>query len=147
MGLEAGALREAFPTQRALVRLLPAVDHRVSDEVALLGEAPAALHAAERLLSRVTSQVLFELTEPHEAFVAVRAAEPLLADTRSPGRPHPPRQAEAAAAAAAEPAGRRRCRVWRHQILVWVPRVSCRVSVLMLCWWRNRALIHGVNLG
>lgn len=120
MGLEAGALGEALPTQRALVGLLPAVDHRVSDEVALFGEAPAALQAAERFLARVTPQVLFELTEPHEAFVAVGAAEPLLADARPPGSPHPPRQAEAAAALTAERSGR--C-VWRCRILAGVLRV------------------------
>lgn len=129
MGLEAGALREALPAQRALVGLLAAVHHRVSDEVALLGEAPAALQAAERFLPRVTPQVLLELTEPHEAFVAVRAAEPLLADAGPPGRPHPPREAEAAAAV---PAERRGCRVWRRQILAWVPRVRRGVSVLDL---------------
>lgn len=94
-------MRETFPAQRALVRFLPAVHHRVTDEVALLGEAPAALHAAERLLSRVAPQVFFELTEPHEAFVAVGAAEPLLHDAGPPRRPHPPRKDEASAAAAA----------------------------------------------
>ena len=99
VGLEAGALGEALPALRALVGLLPAVDHRMSDEVALLGEAAAALQAAERLLARVTPQVLFELTEPREAFVAVCAAEPLLAEAGPPGRPHPPRQDKAAAAA------------------------------------------------
>ncbi len=109
MGLEARALREAFPTQRALVGFLPTVNHCVPDEVALFGEAPAALQAAERLLPRVAPQVLFELTEPHEAFVAVRAAEPLLAKAGPPGRPHPPRQAEAAAAL---PAERSCCCVW-----------------------------------
>lgn len=129
MGLQAGALGEALPAQRALVGLLSAVDHRVSDEVALFGEAPAALQAAERFLPRVTPQVLFELTEPHEAFVAVRAAEPLLADAGPPGRPHPPRQAEAAAAVPAERGGR--WVLWR-QILVWAPHVRRRVSVLML---------------
>lgn len=129
MGLQAGALGEALPAQRALVGLLSAVDHRVSDEVALFGEAPAALQAAERLLPCVTPQVLFELTEPHEALVAVRAAEPLLADAGPPGRPHPPRQAEAAAAVPAERGGRW---VWRRQILVWAPHVRRRVSVLML---------------
>lgn len=98
MGLETGALRETFPTQRALVRFLPAVDHRVSYQVALLGEAPPTLRAAEWLFPRVTSQVLFELTESHEAFVAVRAAESLLPDARPPRRPHPPRYTEAAAA-------------------------------------------------
>lgn len=124
MGLEARALGEALPAQRALVGLLPAVDHRVSDEVALFGEAPAALLAAERFLPRVAPQVLLELTEPHEALVAVRAAEPLLADAGPPGRPHPSRQAEAAAADR-----RGRCVWW---ILVWVPHMSRRVSVLML---------------
>lgn len=101
VGLEAGALREALPAQRALVGFLAAVDHGVSDEVALLGEAAAALQAAERLLPRVAPRVLLQLTEPHEAFLAVRAAEPFLSGAGRPGRPHPPRQAEAAAAAPA----------------------------------------------
>lgn len=129
MGLEAGALGEALPAQRALVGLLAAVHHGVPDEVALFGEAPAALQAAERLLPRVAPQVLFELTEPHEALVAVRAAEPLLAHAGPPGRPHPPRQAEAAAAVPTERGGRR---VWRCRILVWARRARRRVSVLML---------------
>lgn len=122
MRLQAGALGEALPTQRALIGLLSGVDDCVSDEIALFGEAPAALQAAEWFLPRVTPQVLFELTEPHEAFVAVCAAEPLLANAGPPGRPHPPRQAEATAAVPW---------VWQCQILVWVPRVR-RVSVLML---------------
>lgn len=129
MGLEAGALGEALPAQRALVGLLSAVHHGVSDEVALFGEAPAALQAAERFLPRVTPQVLFELTEPHERFVAVRAAESLLADAGPPGRPHPPRQAEAAAAVPAEGRGRW---VWRRRMLVRVRHVRRGVSVLML---------------
>lgn len=99
VGCQAGALREALPAQRALVGLLPTVDHRVSDQVALFGEAAAALRAAERLLPRVTPQVFFQLTEPGEAFVTVRAAEPLLANAGPPGCPHPPHQAETAAAA------------------------------------------------
>lgn len=143
MGLQAGALGEALPTQRALVGLLAAVDHRVSDEVALFGEAPAALQAAEGFLPRVTPQVLFELTEPRAAFVAVRAAEPLLAHAGPPGRPHPPWQAKAAAAVPAEGSG---CCVWRRRVLVWVPRVRRRVSVLMLWLLGSRALIRGVNL-
>lgn len=102
MGLEAGALGEALAAQRARVGLLSAVHHRVSDQVALFGEAAAALQAAERFLPRVAPQVLLELTEPHEAFVAVRAAEPLLANAGPPGRPRPPRQAQAAAAVPAE---------------------------------------------
>lgn len=144
MRLEAGALSEALPAQRALVGLLPAVDHRVSDKVALFGEAPAALQAAEWLLPRVTPQVLLELTEPHEAFVAICAAEPLLTNAGPPWRPHPPREAEAAAAVPAEGGG---CWIWSHQILNWVPHRRCRVSVLVVRVLRNRALIHGVNLG
>lgn len=144
MGLEAGALGEALPTQRALVGLLPAVDHRVSDEVALLGEAAATLQAAERLLPRVTPQVLFELTEPHEAFVAVRAAESLLTNARRPGRPHPPHQAEGGGAAV-PPEGRGRW-IWHRQILVGASHVRGRVSGLMLRSLRNGALIDGVNL-
>lgn len=129
MRLEAGALGEALPAQRALVGLLPAVDHRVPDEVALFGEAPTALHAAERLLARVAPQVLFELAEPREAFVAVRAAEPLLAEAGPPGRPHPPCQARAAAANPVCAKGD--CRVWPCEIL-WVCRVKSIISVVML---------------
>lgn len=143
MGLQAGALREALPTQRALVGLLPAVDHRVSDEVALFGEAPAALQAAERFLPGVTPQVLFELTEPREAFVAVRAAEPPLADARPPESPHPSRQAEAAASLTAERSGR--C-AWRRRTLAGVLRVRRRVDVLVLRLSGNRALIRRVDL-
>lgn len=132
VGREAGALREALPAQRALVGLLPAVDHRVSDQVALLGEAAAALHAAEWLLARVTPQMLLKLAEPREAFVAVRAAEPLLAEAGSPRRPHPPREAEAAAVA---------------KILARAPHVNRGVSVLVLCLLRNQAWVYGINQG
>lgn len=121
MRLEARALGEALPAQRALVGLLPAVDHRVSDEVALFGEAPAALHAAERLLARVTPQVLFELAEPGEAFVAVRAVEPLLAEPGPPGRPHPPRQAQTASNSVC---GEGACGVRPSLALVWITRLS-----------------------
>lgn len=101
----------------------------MSDEVALFGEAPAALHAAERLLARVTPQVLFELAEPGEAFVAVRAAEPLLAEPGPPGRPHPPRQAQAAANPVC---GEGACGVRPSPVLVWITRVRSSVSALML---------------
>lgn len=125
MGLEAGALGEALPAQRAPIGFLPAVNHSMSDQVALFGEAPTALQTAERLLSRVAPKVFFELTEPHEIFVTVRAAEALLANARPPGGPHPPPQADVTAA------GGRRGRVW------WMIHASGfsvrqRVSVLML---------------
>ena len=94
VGFQAGPLGKALPTQGTLIGFLATVNHRVSDEVALLGETPAALETTEGLLARVASQVLFELAEPHEALCAVRAAEPLLPNARSPRRPHPPAQAE-----------------------------------------------------
>lgn len=69
--LEAGALRKALPAQRTPEGFLPAVDHGVADQVALLGEAAAALHAAVGFLTRVAPQVLLQLAEPQEGFVAV----------------------------------------------------------------------------
>ena len=128
MGFEAGALGEALPAQRALVGFFSAVDHSVSDKVALFGEAAAALHAAEGLLARVTPQVLLELTEPREAFAAVRAAEALLAEAGPPGGSHPLRQAEVAAALSEEGDGG----VGRCMAQVWVSHRRSAVSVQML---------------
>lgn len=91
VGFEAGALCETLAARGALVRLLAAVHHGMADQVALLGEAAAALQAAEGPLACVPSQVLLQLAEAHEALVAVRAAESLVADTAAPPghRPHP----------------------------------------------------------
>lgn len=90
MRLQTGALREAFPALAALVRLLSAVHHGVPDQIAVFGEAAAALRAGEGLLARVTAQMLLQLTEPTEALLAVRAAEALLhVCTRAPVSPEP----------------------------------------------------------
>lgn len=134
--LEAGALREALPAQRALEGFLPAVDHGVADEVALLGEAAAALHAAVRLLARVAPQVLLQLAEAQEGLVAVRAAEALLAQAGPPGRPRPPGRAQAAAALPAEGGGGgvRRGR-----------RLLLGVSARRLGLWSDQAAGHGVD--
>lgn len=67
---ETGALCEAFPALTALVRLLSAVHHGVPDQIAVFGEAAAALSAGEGFLARVTAQMLLELTEPTEALLA-----------------------------------------------------------------------------
>lgn len=141
MGLEAGALSEALPTLWAPVGFFTTVDYGMSDEVAMFSEAPAALQAAEWFLPCVAPQVLLELTEPREAFVTVCATEPLLTNSRPPRCPHPPRQAEAAAALRAEGS---RYRVWQWQIFTVGLCGGHRVWDLMLRLSRNQTLIQSI---